>query len=100
MILTGERMTAQRAKELGIVQEIHPVEKLHEAMMTLAKNMATNSIYTLMIQKQSISFAFEHNGGAVSKYEKARNISLHSLPGKQEGVTAFIEKRKPDYTGK
>lgn len=100
LILTGERLTAQRAKELGIVQEVHPKDKLNDAMMALANKIANHSQYSLMIAKQTVRFAFENSGDAARRYERDRFFSLMGLPGKHEGVTAFINKRKADFTGK
>lgn len=99
MILTGERISVERAKELGIVQEIHPVEKLHEAMINLANKMASHSLYTLMVAKQSVRASFEQSGDTARLFERMSFKAIMGLPGKREGIPAFINKRKPDFTG-
>jgi enoyl-CoA hydratase/carnithine racemase len=100
LILTGERMTAQRAKELGIVQEVHPTEKLHDAQMALAEKIAAHSLYTLSTAKVSTKFSFENSADIARQFERSSFFPQFNLPGAKEGITAFVNKRKPNFEGK
>lgn len=100
MIMTGQRINAQRAHQLGVVQEVFgSLEALHQGQMKLAEEIASNSLYALSLAKESTKFAFEESGNAARILERASWRSSLSLPGGKEGIGAFIQKRKPDFRG-
>lgn len=100
MILTGQRISSARAHQLGVVQEVFPtIEELHKGQLKLAEEIASNSLYTLSIAKESTKFSFEEGGSAARQFERAIWKSTLSLPGGQEGISAFIGKRKPNFEG-
>ena len=98
LILSGERLNAQRALELGIVQDIYPNSELHAAQIKLARKIAKHSQYALALAKQATQFSFE-NGSISREYERKLFQSSLELPGAKEGLNAFNNKRKPDFTG-
>jgi len=94
MIFSAKMITAQKAKEIGLVNEVFPIAELLTKTEELAKTIAQNSPM------------------AISRAIKATNLSdsdkgfeteikffgeLFELEDKQEGVTAFLEKRKPNF---
>lgn len=100
LAMTGERLSAQRAKELGIVQEIYQPEELHLKQIELAKKISKFSLYSLSLLKDTVRFSFENNGEAARIFERGLFNSSQSLRSKKEGVGAFFEKRKPDFREK
>lgn len=100
MILTGQRMSSSRANQLGVVQQVFPtMEELHIGQIKLAEEIATNSLYTLSLAKESTKFSFEESGNAARMFERASWRSTLSLPGGREGITAFVNKKKPNFDG-
>ena len=100
LILTGDLISAQDAKALGLVN--HVVAK-HDELMTLA-----NSIMNKIVSKSPIAvsnaiksvnagFSFE-NAGYVAESENF--AACAATDDFKEGTTAFIEKRSPNFTGK
>ena len=100
MILTGQRMSSARAFQLGIVQQVYGcLEELHKGQLELAEEVSSNSLYTLSLAKESTKFSFEEGGNAARMFERATWKSTLSLPGGREGITAFINKKKPNFDG-
>ena len=100
MILTGERMSAQRAHQIGLIQGVYPsLEELHNAQIKLATEVASNSIYSLSLAKDVTRFSFEEGGNSARRFESAVFKQTLSLPGGKEGVSAFINKKKPNFDG-
>jgi 2-(1,2-epoxy-1,2-dihydrophenyl)acetyl-CoA isomerase len=100
MMLTGRKVDAAQALEWGIVNRIVPADQLMETVYQLAAEFAAAPTTTIGLIKQSVEFA------AHSTLEAAlgKEAELQDLAGKtadyREGVTAFLEKRPPHFTGK
>lgn len=75
------------------------MEELHKGQIKLAEDIASNSLYSLSLAKESTKFSFEESGSAARHFERASWKSTLSLPGGKEGITAFIGKRKPNFDG-
>ena len=99
LIMTGEKISAQRAQELRVVQDIYPQEQLHEKQLELAGKIAKHSLYSLALLKESVRFSAENSGPGARLYETSIFHSLYNTKAKEEGVGSFLQKRKPDFTG-
>jgi enoyl-CoA hydratase len=97
MALAGrhERMSAQRAYELGMVSEVvDPPERLHEAAQELAEKIARNSPAALRATKRALWGALEQGLTDACRAGAAELVSLWGHPDQIEGPAAFAEKRE------
>jgi enoyl-CoA hydratase len=100
MILTGRLMEAAEAESCGLVSRIVAPEKLlGEAVETAAK-IATFSQPVVMMAKEAVNRAFETSLAEGLRFERRLMHSMFALEDQKEGMSAFIEKRKPVFKNK
>lgn len=99
LCLTGVMIGAQEAKDIGLVNKIFPHEKLWEETMKTARVIASKGKVSTRAVKQCIDRGFDldlHNGC----YMEADNFGIcMASPDGKEGMSAFLEKRKPEFKG-
>ncbi|EJL71123.1 enoyl-CoA hydratase/isomerase family protein [Chryseobacterium populi] len=94
MIFSAKMIPAQRAKEIGLVNEVYPIEDLLLKTKELAKIIAFNSPMAISKAIHAVNLSDTDKGFDTEiKYFG----ELFELDDKKEGVTAFIEKRKPGF---
>ena len=98
MILCGERIKADTAKEIGLVEEIvNSGESLNRAM-ALAEQAGEQSPISVSSCKDLIHQARNNAVSQALPYERQKFVDLFGTNDQKEGVTAFLEKRKPNWT--
>uniref|UniRef100_A0A8C9A827 Enoyl-CoA hydratase, mitochondrial n=1 Tax=Prolemur simus TaxID=1328070 RepID=A0A8C9A827_PROSS len=97
MVLTGDRISAQDAKQAGLVSKIFPAETLIEEAIQCAEKIASNSKIIVSIAKESVNAAFEMTLAEGNKLEKKLFYSTFATDDRKEGMTAFVEKRKANF---
>jgi len=100
MILTGNPITAREAFARGLVSRIVPSEIYLEEAKRLAHEIASKSPLALSIAKECVLKAGESTLREGIEFERHNFYLMMSSEDKQEGMKAFLEKRKPSYTGK
>ncbi|XP_074088729.1 enoyl-CoA hydratase, mitochondrial [Macrotis lagotis] len=100
MVLTGDRISAQEAKQAGLVSKIFPVEKLVEEAIQCAEKIANNSKIVIEMAKESVNAAFEMTLAEGLKVEKKLFYSTFATDDRKEGMSAFVEKRKANFKDK
>jgi enoyl-CoA hydratase len=100
MILSGDMITAQQAKEIGLVNEVIPADQLETRTMELANKIAEKSPIALQMAKESVKNAQRMNLREGLEMEIQRFCICFSSEDKEEGVRAFLEKRKPEFKGR
>ena len=100
MILTGEIIDAQTAFNLGLVNHVVPADQLAAKTMEIANRIAEKSPIALRLAKEAVKLASRSNLDEGLRREVDLFALCFSSEDKNEGVGAFLEKRKPNFTGK
>jgi len=96
MILTNERVDAETALRIGLVEQVVPRGQARATALELAQRVTTLSPRAVSFSKQLIHQAREGTPRtAALALERERFIDLFDGADQQEGVKAFLEKRKP-----
>ena len=97
MLLTGDMVPASRAAEIGLVNQVVPAAELRAASMTLAKKIAAKSSLTVATGKRA--FYKQKEMDLEAAYNYASKIMVENMLARdaEEGISAFIEKRAPDW---
>jgi enoyl-CoA hydratase len=99
MTLTGDPITAQRALELGLVNEVVPKEVVLERALALASRVAANAPIALRITKQLVwQEAGNHTADEWAEI-RAKAAPAFASNDAREGAAAFAERRPPVWTG-
>ena len=100
MILTGRMITAQEACDYGILNFIFPADELKNKTIEIANTITQKSSYAIERAKKSIKAVSEMNLKDGLKFEREMFVECANSEDGKEGITAFIEKRKPNFKGK
>jgi enoyl-CoA hydratase len=100
MILTGRMMDAAEAERAGLVSRIVPAAELVGEALATAKKIAGQSPLAVMMNKELVNAAYETSLTQGVKLERRLFHSLFAFEDQKEGMAAFVEKRKPKFTGK
>lgn len=99
LILTGDMIDAQQAYSLGLVNAVFPAEELEAKTMEMANRIAEKSPVALRMAKEAVKTAARANLDEGLRREIDLFALTFSSQDKDEGVRAFLEKRKPDFKG-
>ncbi|GAB3110210.1 enoyl-CoA hydratase [Aestuariicella hydrocarbonica] len=100
MILLGERLKAPKAEQIGLVSEVVPTGTVLEKALQLAAQVEGQSPTSVRFCKELIMEA--RRGDIVASYAREREmfVKLWDTQDQKEGVSAFLEKRKPEWKNK
>ena len=100
MLLTGEPIKANYAKEIGLINDYFSEAKLNDEVLKVAKKIASKSNLTIKIGKQAFYKQLEMTLRRAYAYtSKMMTINMMAMDAK-EGISAFLEKRKPNWKHK
>ena len=100
MLLTGEPIKANYAKEIGLINDYFSKSKLNSETMKIAKKIASKSNLTIKIGKQAFYKQLEMPlRKAYSYTSQMMTYNMMAMDAK-EGISAFLEKRKPKWKNK
>ena len=100
MLLTGEPIKAKYAKEIGLINDYFSKSKLNNEVLKIAKKIASKSNLTIKIGKQTFYKQLEMPLRKAYAYtSKMMAINMMAMDAK-EGISAFLEKRKPIWKNK
>jgi E-phenylitaconyl-CoA hydratase len=100
MLFTGELISAEQALAAGLVSELHAPEALMTRAFALAQVIAENAPLSLIAIKKALRAATDLPLAAGFELERALYGALTVTQDREEGRTAFREKRKPHFQGK
>ena len=100
MILTGEMIDAPTALALGLVNHVYAPDELTAKTLEMANKIAEKSPVALSMAKEAVKLASRSNLDEGLRREVDLFAVCFSTEDKKEGVAAFLEKRKPVFTGK
>ena len=100
MLLTGEPIKAKFAKEIGLINDCFTKSKLNIEVLKIAKKIASKSNLTIKIGKQTFYKQLEMPLSKAYTYtSKMMTLNMMAMDAK-EGISAFLEKRKPVWKNK
>jgi enoyl-CoA hydratase/carnithine racemase len=99
MLLTGDLISAERAREIGLINRVVPADVLDDTAHALARQIAAKSPLTVAIGKEAfyrqaemdLSDAYDYSAQVMTRNMLARDAA--------EGIDAFLGKREPSWTG-
>jgi len=97
MIFSGRPIHAEKALEYGLINQLAD-DALEEAVQT-AEMLASKPPIALKLAKQCINQAFDIDGIKAIEFESIAWASCFATQDQREGMKAFLEKRKPEFTG-
>jgi len=97
MILTARMMDAAEAERANLVSRVFPADQLVAEALKIGEKIASLSPVSVAMAKQAVNRAFETTLVEGVRYERALFLSLFGTPDQREGMTAFVEKRKPVF---
>tara|TARA_Y100001970_G_scaffold289934_1_gene421832 strand:+ start:1198 stop:1974 length:777 start_codon:yes stop_codon:yes gene_type:complete len=100
MLLTGEPIDAKYAKEIGLINDFFSKTRLNKEVLKIAKSIASKSNITIKIGKQAFYKQLEMPLRQAYTYtSKMMTLNMMANDAK-EGISAFLEKRKPKWKNK
>lgn len=100
MVLSGESITAQQAQQAGLVSDVFPSDLTLEYALQLASKMARHSPLALQAAKQALRQSQEVALQAGLALERQLFTLLAATEDRHEGISAFLQKRTPDFKGR
>lgn len=100
LIMRGKRLNAAEALDVGLLTEVHAAADLDAAVDSLIDELTALSPLALSIAKRVLDHAYEGPLGLGLELEGLAYGLLRSSHDFEEGVTAFVDKRKPQFEGR
>ena len=100
MLLTGDPINAKYAKEIGLINDHYPISELEDEVLKLAKKIASKSNLTIKIGKKAFYKQLEMPLHKAYQYTSEVMTKNAMELDAEEGISAFLEKRKPNWKNK
>lgn len=99
LMMTGDSVNAKRALEIGMINRVVPAENLLSEATSFAQKLAKQPTAVIARIKKMLNATFSNDLPSQLDLEEACQIESGSSANFREGVTAFFEKRKANFTG-
>jgi len=100
LILGGGQIDAKRAYEIGLVNKVFPQDQLMAEVRKFAAKLASLPGFALKMAKHSINFGYDLALDNATRLEAECVSQCFSTKDQKEGMNAFLEKRKPTFSGR
>jgi enoyl-CoA hydratase len=100
LILTGRMMDAAEAERSGLVSRVVAPDRLLDEALAAAEKIASLSRPSVMMAKEAVNRAYEKTLAEGLRFERRLFHSLFALDDQKEGMAAFAEKRKPNFSNR
>jgi 2-(1,2-epoxy-1,2-dihydrophenyl)acetyl-CoA isomerase len=99
LMMLGDKVSAEEAMNLGMIYKLYPTSFFAEEVLTLATTLANMPTLALGLTKRLLNQSLTNNLEQQLALESDLQIEASSSNDYNEGVTAFVEKRKPEFKG-
>lgn len=100
IVLTGKRLSGKEAEQLGLINLAVPIDKLESAIDEMAAELATKSPVAIRLSKWYINRVSMPDADTRLELSIMYSLIDSTSEDKEEGMKAFIEKRKPVFKGR
>lgn len=100
LLMTADYLTAEQARDLGIVNRVVPAEELMAATHALADRILQRAPLAVAMAKQLVNDGLDASLPTAITQEMGMTATLYATADAREGIAAFIEKRPPQFTGR
>jgi enoyl-CoA hydratase/carnithine racemase len=100
MVLTGSKLTAEEALDMGLITRVVPRDRLDAAVAELLEELSAKSPIGMKIGKAAFHAMADMPFEAAVDYLAGKLAEVAGTEDAREGIMAFIEKRKPKFIGR
>ena len=100
LAFTGKKLSATEAKNMGLIADVFPDENFMESAMEVLTTLSNLPTKAISLTKKAFNESYENNLSQQLDLEGILQQEAAETEDFREGVTAFLEKRKPNYKGK
>jgi enoyl-CoA hydratase/carnithine racemase len=100
LVLSGRMVDAQEALAIGLADRVVPAEEVYDTALALVRPYVNGPSQAIRAAKAAIDGGLDRDLAAGLAWESQLFAALFATEDKREGMSAFVAKRKPDFTGR
>lgn len=100
LTMLGDKVSAQEAEKMGMIYQVFPIENFMEEAEKIAVTLSQMPTKALALTKKALNASMQNNLEQQLTLESKYQIEAAQTHDYNEGVNAFVEKRKPEFKGK
>lgn len=98
LVMTGRTVDAAEAREIGLVNDVHPADEFEDQVDELARTLASKAPLAQRLAKEAIDNGLDLDSGL--SFERVAGAFLFGTDDSAEGVSAFLDDRDPEFRGR